>query len=84
MKKLFLCILISLAVSWSAISDEMNSVNKLIEDGYKIINEDIIKIQNSRMFTKVFTLQHRNSSLIICSLFFDRDGYLDWVKCVKP
>ena len=84
MKKLLLYTLISLAVSWSAISDEMNSVNKLIEDGYKIINEDIIKIQNSRKFTKVFTLQHRNSSLIICSLFFDSDGYLVWVKCVKP
>ena len=38
MKKLLLYTLISLAVSWSAISDEMNSVNKLIEDGYKIIN----------------------------------------------
>ena len=44
-------------MSWSAISDEMNSVNKLIEDGYKIINEDIVKTQNSRRFTKVFTLQ---------------------------
>ncbi len=71
-------------MSCSAISDEMNSVNKLIQDGYKIINEDIVKRQNSRRFTKVFTLQNKKSSLIICSLLFDSDGYLEEVKCVLP
>lgn len=84
MKKLSLYILISLMVSWSAISDDMNSVNKLIEDGYKIISEDIVSKQSSTRFIKVFTLQNRKSSLIICSLVFDSDGYLDDVKCVKP
>ena len=57
MKKLSLYILISLMVSWSAISDDMNSVNKLIEDGYKIISEDIVSKQSSTRFIKVFTLQ---------------------------
>tara|TARA_X000000368_G_scaffold409647_1_gene391946 strand:+ start:207 stop:461 length:255 start_codon:yes stop_codon:yes gene_type:complete len=84
MKKISAYILITLMMSCSAISDEMNSVNKLIQDGYKIINEDIVKRQNSRRFTKVFTLQNKKSSLIICSLLFDSDGYLEEVKCVLP
>jgi hypothetical protein len=82
MKKISAYILITLMMSCSAISDEMNSVNKLIQDGYKIINEDIVKRQNSRRFTKVFTLQNKKSSLIICSLLFDSDGYLEEVKSV--
>ena len=84
MKKISAYIIITLMMSWSAISDEMNSVNKLIEDGYKIINEDIVKTQNSRRFTKKFKLQNKKSSLIICSLLFYNDGYLDEVKCVLP
>ena len=46
MKKLFLYTLISLAVSLSANSDELSSINKLIENGYKIISEDIKYIAN--------------------------------------
>ena len=61
MKKLSLYILISLMVSWSAISDELNSINKLIENGYKIISEDIVSSSNSNRFIKTFTLQNKKS-----------------------
>ena len=83
MKKLFLYILISVALSWSAVSDEMNSVNKLIEKGYEIIDEDIVSTNDTLQFTKIFTLQLRYS-LIICSLVFSSDGDLDNTNCIKP
>ena len=82
--KLSLYILISLMVSWSAISDDMNSVNKLIEDGYKIISEDIVSSSDSNRFIKTFTLQNKKSSLIICNVAFDNDGFLDDYRCIKP
>ena len=84
MKKLSLYILISLMVSWSAISDELNSINKLIENGYKIISEDIVSSSNSNRFIKTFTLQNKKSSLIICNVAFDRDGYPDDFSCTEP
>ena len=83
MKKLFLYILISVALSWSAVSDEMNSVNKLIEKGYEITNTEFYKNNNSSKFTKILTLQLRYS-LIICSLVFSSDGDLDNTNCIKP
>ena len=83
MKKLFLYTLISMALSWSAVSDEMNSVNKLIEKGYEIIDEDIVSTNDTLQFTKIFTLQLRYS-LIICSLVFSSDGDLDNTNCIKP
>lgn len=84
MKKLSLYILISLMVSWSAISDELNSINKLIENGYKIISEDIVSSSNSNRFIKTFTLQNKKSSLIICNVAFDSDGYPDDFSCTEP
>ena len=84
MKKLFLYTLISLAVSLSANSDELSSINKLIENGYKIISEDIITRQDSKSFIKTFTLQNKKSSLIICNVSFDSGGYLDDFSCLKP
>ncbi len=83
MKKLFLYTLISMALSWSAVSDEMNNMNKLIEKGYEIIDEDIVSTNDTLQFTKVFTLQLRYS-LIICSLVFSSDGDLDNTNCIKP
>ena len=84
MKKLFLYTLISLAVSLSANSDELSSINKLIENGYKIISEDIITRQDSKSFIKTFTLQNKKSSLIICNVSFDSGGYLNDFSCLKP
>ena len=83
MKKLFLYTLISMALSWSAVSDEMNNMNKLIEKGYEIIDEDIVSTNDTLQFTKIFTLQLRYS-LIICSLIFSSDGDLDNTNCIKP
>ena len=83
MKKLFLYTLISMALSWSAVSDEMNNMNKLIEKGYEIIDEDIVSTNDTLQFTKIFTLQLRYS-LIICSLVFSSDGDLDNTNCIKP
>tara|TARA_B100000795_G_C22502507_1_gene324516 strand:- start:179 stop:397 length:219 start_codon:yes stop_codon:yes gene_type:complete len=72
-----------MALSWSAVSDEMNNMNKLIEKGYEIIDEDIVSTNDTLQFTKVFTLQLRYS-LIICSLVFSSDGDLDNTNCIKP
>jgi len=75
---------LSLLFSGSAISDELNSINKLIENGYKIISEDIVSSSNSNRFIKTFTLQNKKSSLIICNVAFDNDGYPDDFSCTEP
>ena len=60
------------------------TINDLLNNGYKIINVDLVKESGSRIFIKVFTLQDRNSRLIICNLKFDHNGYLDDKFCIKP
>ena len=75
---------LSLLFSGSAISDELKSINKLIENGYKIISEDIVSSSDSNRFIKTFTLQNKKSSLIICNVAFDNDGFLDDYRCIKP
>ena len=75
---------LSLLFSGSAISDELNSINKLIENGYKIISEDIVSSSNSNRFIKTFTLQNKKSSLIICNVAFDSDGYPEDFSCIEP
>jgi len=83
MKKLFLYMFISMIVSGSAVSDNINNINKLIKKGYVIINEEVVQEKNSLRFTKVLTLQRRYS-LIICSLVFNSDAYLNYVNCTEP
>ena len=77
---------LSLLSSGSATSNELssNSINKLIESGYKIISEDIVSSSNSNRFIKTFTLQNKKSSLIICNVAFDNDGYPDDFSCTEP
>jgi len=75
---------LSLLSSGSATSNELSSINKLIENGYKIISEDIVSRSDSNRFIKTFTLQNKKSSLIICNVAFDNDGFLDDYRCIKP
>ena len=88
MKKLLLYTLISLAVSWNANSKEITTltdgINKLLDEGYKIINEDTVTRQDSLKFIKTFTLQKRNSSIIICNIKFGRYGEFIDLECTKP
>ena len=86
MKKLLMILSLSLLSSGSATSNELssNSINKLIESGYKIISEDIVSSSNSNRFIKTFTLQNKKSSLIICNVAFDSDGYPDDFSCTEP
>ena len=84
MKKLLIIMGLSLLFSGSAISDELKSINKLIENGYKIISEDIVSSSDSNRFIKTFTLQNKKSSLIICNVAFESDGYYDDFYCHKP
>ena len=75
---------LSLLSSGSAISNELSSINKLIENGYKIISEDIVSSPDSNRFIKTFTLQNKKSSLVICNVSFGSDGFLDDYRCIKP
>jgi hypothetical protein len=86
MKKLLMILSLSLLSSGSATSNELssNSINKLIESGYKIISEDIVSSSNSNRFIKTFTLQNKKSSLVICNITFGNDGFLDDYRCIKP
>ena len=75
-------------MSWNANSSDIitikDGINKLLDDGYKIINEDIVSKRDSNRFIKVFTLQNRGSSLVICNLAFDSSGHLEDFFCIKP
>ena len=84
MKKLLIIMGLSLLSSGSATSNELSSINKLIENGYKIISEDIVSSSDSNRFIKTFTLQNKKSSLIICNVAFDNDGYPDDFSCTEP
>ena len=84
MKKLLMILSLSLLSSGSAISNELSSINKLIENGYKIISEDIVSRSDSNRFIKTFTLQNKKSSLVICNITFGNDGFLDDYRCIKP
>ena len=84
MKKLLMILSLSLLSSGSATSNELSSINKLIKNGYKIISEDIVSSSNSNRFIKTFTLQNKKSSLIICNVAFDNDGYPDDFSCTEP
>ena len=84
MKKLLMILSLSLLSSGSATSNELSSINKLIENGYKIISEDIVSSSDSNRFIKTFTLQNKKSSLIICNVAFDNDGYPDDFSCTEP
>jgi len=88
MKKLFLYIFLGLVVSWNANSKEITTltdgINKLLDEGYKIINEDTVTRQDSLKFIKTFTLQKRNSSIIICNIKFGRYGEFNEFECTKP
>ena len=84
MKKLLMILSLSLLSSGSATSNELSSINKLIENGYKIISEDIVSSSDSNRFIKTFTLQNKKSSLIICNVAFDSDGYFDDFSCTEP
>jgi len=75
---------LSLLSSGSATSNELSSINKLIENGYKIISEDIVSRSDSNRFIKTFTLQNKKSSLVICNITFGNDGFLDDYRCIKP
>jgi hypothetical protein len=84
MKKLLMILSLSLLSSGSATSNELSSINKLIENGYKIISEDIVSRSDSNRFIKTFTLQNKKSSLVICNITFGNDGFLDDYRCIKP
>ena len=84
MKKLLMILSLSLLSSGSATSNELSSINKLIENGYKIISEDVISRSDSNRFLKTFTLQNKKSSLVICNITFGNDGFLDDYRCIKP
>ena len=89
MKKLLGILVPGLLLSSNANSDvkltSETTINDLLNDGYKIINEDIVKRNDSKHFLKVFTLQASNSSLIICTVGFDNEGMLDSKTiCIKP
>ena len=84
MKILFTLIVLNLLFSSSAIPNELSGINKFTGDGYKIISEDIVANEVSNSFIKTFTLQNKKSSLIICNVAFDNDGFLDDYRCIKP
>ena len=84
MKKLLMILSLSLLSSGSATSNELSSINKLIKNGYKIISEDIVSRSDSNRFIKTFTLQNKKSSLVICNIAFDNDGYPDDFSCTEP
>ena len=83
MKKLLAIVVLGLLLSSNAYA-KVNEINKLLNDGYKIIKEDIVSREDSTRFIKVFTLQNRKSSLIICNVSFDSGGRFDDVYCIKP
>ena len=83
MKKLLAIIVLGLL--WSGnLPAERTTVNDLLKDGYKIINEDIVSRTDSTSFIKVLTLQNRNSALMICTVAFDAGGIPLDENCVEP
>ena len=88
MKKFLGIVVLGLLVSWNANSKDIltipDGINKLLNDGYKIINESIVSGQDTNKFITVLTLQDRSSSLIICNISFDSSGYFDDFFCIKP
>ena len=83
MKKAILILIAGMLLSGNA-QAENTTINKLLNDGYKIINEDIVSRTDSNRFIKVFTLQNRKSSLMICNVSFDSSGIPDDMNCVEP
>ena len=83
MKKLLAIIVLGLLWSGNLLA-ERTTVNDLLKDGYKIINEDIVSRTDSTSFIKVLTLQNRNSALMICTVAFDAGGTPDDMNCVEP
>ena len=70
MKKLLMILSLSLLSSGSATSNELSSINKLIENGYKIISEDIVSRSDSNRFIKTFTLQNKKFEGHLLMAFF--------------
>ena len=89
MKKLLVILVLGLFTSWSVNADikltSETTINDVLNDGYRITKEDTIQSKNNKSFIKVFTLEALNSYIIICTVGFDNDGFLNQkTLCYKP
>ena len=82
MKKLFLYVFLVLMFCNFSFADEL-SVNSLLQDGYKISKEELIKGEGTRGL-KIITLTKGKSGYAICSIRISSSMSRSSAKCVKP
>lgn len=82
MKKILLVIVFIITIINPSYSSENLTVNGLLEEGYKISKEELVRV-GERGTLKIFTLKKGNSSLAICTIEI-RTGRVVKVHCVKP
>ena len=82
MKKLFLYVFLSLLWCNVGFADVL-SVNSLLQDGYKISKEELVKLGEGRRALKVITLKRGNSKYALCTIQLTAYGPRA-ANCIKP
>jgi hypothetical protein len=82
MKKLFSLIFVSLLLSGNGHSAEEMTVKSLLDEGYKITKEELVKFD--RYAQKIFTLKKRKQ-VKICTVRIKKvSGASNYSKCMTP
>ena len=86
MKKILFLIILSFSLLSSSLSEEQQiikkSINGLLKDGYKILNDEIIGSDEYSWGIKVVTLKKKND-YIVCTMILDANRPRP-SKCIKP
>ena len=83
MKKILFIIFINFLIFSGASSEEM-SINSLLEEGYRISKDELIKGDDLSWGTKVITLK-KNNEYVICTLMVGPGSiYYEKAYCRKP
>ena len=83
MKKILFIIFINFLIFSGASSEEM-SINSLLEEGYRISKDELIKGDDVSWGTKVITLK-KNNEYVICTLMVGPGSiYNEKADCRKP
>ena len=80
MKKLSLYIFLGLMWNNIGLAEEL-SVNSLLQEGFKVSNEETIQISESRRVTKIITLTKGKSQYAICTVTISNYGDIGTTQC---
>ena len=83
MKKLFLYVFLGLLFCNVGFADVL-SVNSLLQDGYKISKEELVKLGEGRRALKVITLKKGNSKYALCTIRISSSYGPSDANCIKP